>query len=337
MVTLRDVAKAAGVSLSTASRVVNGYKNVNDDTRKKVLRAISDLNYIIYESDNLSEHIIATVIPKSIGYNMDMYNITYRAICGITKRCNREKIKNMLILADESDLDFSSAFSESISAFIFVSSGRFEENTIIPLLIERNVPIITLNRRLDYKNISFVDIDDKSASFDAVKYLIDSGHEKIGFVSGSYGSQSTEERLDGYRSALQSENIDCDDAYIYLCNDDSETAGCSAAAYFEKSKNMPSAFMVSSDITARAMIREFNSLGISVPDDVSVMGFGDMENMAYHSPSLTTVRIFPEDMGEEAADIAVKLINDKKKTAICSYMGYELCIRESVSDKRRLK
>ena len=108
VVTLREVADKAGVSLSTASRVVNGYKNVNEETRKKVLDAIQNLNYVIYEAKRQAKSgIIATVIPKCIGNNMNTYNITYRVLCGITQRCNDEKIRNMLILIDENDFDFS--------------------------------------------------------------------------------------------------------------------------------------------------------------------------------------------------------------------------------------
>ena len=83
---------------------------------------------------------------------------------------------------------------------------------------------------------------------------------------------------------------------------------------------------------ARDLITGFEKCGLSVPGDISVMGFGDMEGTAYLSPSLTTVRIFSEEMGIEAADIAIKLINDKKRTSICSCMGYEIIKRESVKE-----
>lgn len=333
VVTLREVADKAGVSLSTASRVVNGYKNVNEETRKKVLDAIQNLNYVIYEAKRQAKSgIIATVIPKCIGNNMNTYNITYRVLCGITQRCNDEKIRNMLILIDENDFDFSTVYSENISAFIFVSSSNFEENTIIPLLCQGNVPVITVNRKPDFENISYVDVDDKAACYEAVKYLINSGHKKIGFVHGETETQNTNEKFEGYKLALKEANIPLDNSFVFSAEQKSAETGFLAANYFTKNKILPTAVIACSDMIARDLITGFEKCGLSVPDDISVMGFGDMEGTAYLSPSLTTVRIFSEEMGIEAADIAIKLINDKKRTSICSCMGYEIIKRESVKE-----
>ena len=137
MVTLQQVADKAGVSLSTASRVVNGYKNVNEDTRRKVFQAIQDLNFVIYESKHFAQRkVIATVIPKKIGSNMDLYNITYKVLSGITRKCNEEKICNMLILTDENNFDFSEVYSENIELPI-LNSGKIsvlEINLIVNAL-----------------------------------------------------------------------------------------------------------------------------------------------------------------------------------------------------------
>lgn len=335
MVTLQQVADKAGVSLSTASRVVNGYKNVNEDTRRKVFQAIQDLNFVIYESKHFAQRkVIATVIPKKIGNNMDLYNITYKVLSGITRRCNEEKICNMLILTDENNFDFSEVYSENIGAFIFVSSGHFEENTVIPLLQKLNVPVVVVNRIMDCKNISFVDVDDKEACKSAVEYLINTGHKKIAYVNCTSISISNE-KLEGYKSALTDSNIEINENLVYLCEDDVKTAAETAVNQFISRKCIPDAIMTESDILAIAVISQLQKNGISVPDDISVIGIGDMEGAAYFVPSLTTVRFFSEKMGEEATDIAIKLLKDKERNAICSYMKYELVKRESVKERKQ--
>ena len=335
MVTLQQVADKAGVSLSTASRVVNGYKNVNEDTRRKVFQAIQDLNFVIYESKHFAQRkVIATVIPKKIGNNMDLYNITYKVLSGITRKCNEAKICNMLILTEENDFDFSEVYSENIGAFIFVSSGPFEENTVIPLLQNLNVPIVVVNREMENKNISFVDVDDKEACKSAVDYLIGTGHKKIAYVNRTVEVKSSNEKLEGYKEALLQHNIQIDDSLVHLCEEDADRAAEMAVNQFVAKENMPDAIMTDSDILAIAIISQLKKKGISVPEDISVIGIGDMESTALFTPSLTTVRFFAEKMGEEATDIVIRLTKDKERSSIHSYMKYELVKRESVKERK---
>lgn len=330
MVTTRDVANKAKVSLSTVSRVINDFPNVNEQTRQAVLNAVKELGYVISTGQNKTHDMtVGIMVPRDTGINIMAHPTLYTVISGISQKLGEASIRNTLLMIDDSsDMPLKNAISKDIDAYILIGTSQKEEDDLIPQLISNNTPVILVNRWIEYSRVNFVNIDDEGASFEAVEHLISLGHKVIGFVNGNPNFRNSKLRFQGYKRAIEKNNIQFEEQYVISGKYDEET-GYKAAKALSRLNPVPTAVFTSSDIIAIGLQKGFKEIGFKLPQDISIIGFGDIELASYVQPSLTTIRMPAFDMGMEAAESAIKILEKKSVKYIRIVMESELVIRES--------
>jgi LacI family transcriptional regulator len=329
MATLRDVAKLAGVSLSTASRVVNGYCNVREETRQRILAVIRDLNYTYEYREHSRKNItIGVLVSKETGVNIYHHPTVHTVTMGIVQQCNDEKVMNSMVLFDCEKPDHDMLFAQGISAYILVGTSQKEEDMVIPLLRAHAIPFVVVNRWLAHRHISYVNVDDYNAIREATLHMIDQGHLSLGFANGRKEMRNSAQRLDGFYAACKQKGIDIHEEWIFHGNYD-ENNGHEAAMRIADMAARPELMMTSSDIIAIGLIRGLQERGIRVPEDLSVVGFGDVPMSAYFRPALTTIRMPSLQLGIEAVKAVVRLMETPVIHHIKLAMDCELIERDS--------
>jgi LacI family transcriptional regulator len=303
MPNILDVAKYAGVSVTTVSRVLNNSSHpVNSETRTRVLGAIEALNFVPNQLARALASDRTHLIGVIVGDGSDPYfaNIV-RGISGsaqengyLTIICNTDRVPG-------NELDFLKLLRDYNADGIIFAGGaltdsryRNELGEIVANLQERHVPMIALSNQ--YLNMPQVKIDDVQASKEMAEYLIGLGHRRIGFIAGPFALTTSILRLDGYKQALEQAGIVFDPTLVVEGDFTYEGGGRAADALMAQ-ENPPSAIFGSNDREALGCLFRLAELGIKVPEQVSVAGFDDIETTLYVQPPLTTVHVPMYDIG----------------------------------------
>jgi len=319
MSTIRDVAKLANVSIATVSRVLNNdtqYK-ITEETRNRVWQAVTQLNYSI--NTNLkrqpkrSEHPSpkhSSKIGCVLSVTKNKYNDPYfmSILTGVEERLTSKGYSLSFIrtgpeLEDRQMLN--NTFSEQVDGLIMMDTL----NTNVFNFIKSKVPYI-IGIDTDSLEIDNVGYDHHRVSSLAVNHLIEKGHTKIGYIGGRGKKNSIKEssRYHGYISTLHEAGLEVNCDWIVDCQWDEKiciemvTALC-------KSKNLPSAFYVASDLMAIATLNALYSNGLKVPDDIAVIGMSNIEMSSYSNPPLTTIDVPTHQIGMVAADLLIDRIS----------------------------
>jgi LacI family transcriptional regulator len=305
LVSIVDVARRAGVSVASASRVLsNASYPVSEETRGKVLQAAQELHYA---PNSLARSLRAqrsNLVAVLVGDNADPYfaEIT-RGVeevandCGyLTIVCNTER-------KGERELHYLQMLQDyRADGVIFAGSGLNEPghterlNTIVQTMRERGAAIVTLAQHT--LQVPAIQIDNASGARAMTRYLLELGHRRIAFIGGPSNLIVANMRLQGYMAALIEAGLDVDHTLILAGSFDRE-GGEQAVRNLAQipEPQRPSAIFAANDETAFGVLRGLNSLGWRVPEDISVCGFGDLPMAQVVVPSLTTVHIGLRDLG----------------------------------------
>ena len=326
MATIQDVARIAGVSTATVSRVLNNRNVVSEKTAVKVERAIHELNYepsVLGRNLRTSESRLLLVLIPSIAnsfYTEIIRGIEDTAIelgynillCQTGSNPKRESIYMNLVrnrLADG-----------IISMDPAVDKVRLTE-------LAKNYPIVQCSEYNENGKISYVTIDSKLAAYQAVKYLIKIGHKKIGFINSDNRYLYARDRYEGYVKALKEFNIPINTEWI--CN--VESVGFEEGQQVMKgllsNVDRPTAVFADSDMSAIGALKEINANGLRVPNDIALIGFDNIEFSKMSHPTLTTISQPMYRMGSESARMLITKIRGESVANII--LSHELLIRES--------
>ena len=195
---------------------------------------------------------------------------------------------------------------------------------------------MAVNRRLEDKRVSYVNIDDYAAAFHATEYLIRLGHRRIGLINGDESLRNSILRRDGYLGAMKKHGLEIRPEWM-LAGEYTEDFGKHAAKHIaELDEDMrPEAVFTTSDVLALGLQKALLKLGFRLPEQLSVIGFGDVELASYINPPLTTVRIPAREMGIQAANAVNYLIQSPSIQNIKIVMKSELCVRKSTCQSER--
>lgn len=333
LVNISDVAKKAGVSISTVSRVLNntaGYP-VKQETRERVLEAVRELGF---RPNDLARglllkksRIIGLVIPDvsnpyyselSLGMEATALEYGYSVIFCNTSR-KAEKLEHYVDVLLQKRAD----------GIIFAGGGTDFAPVSQPLL-DYNVEVAVIGRH----NLPFpsVQIDNIAAARDATSHLVELGHRSIAFISGPLNLTSVQDRLAGYRTGLQQGGVDRDDRLVREGDFQSE-GGYSAALSLLQGEPRPTAIFAANDRMAIGVMAAAADLGLKVPDDLSVVGFDDIIMASYTRPTLTTVAIPGYEVGASAMRLMVSLLAGE----VCSQVTWlptNLVVRDSSGPPR---
>jgi LacI family transcriptional regulator len=289
--TIRQIAKLAGISRSTVSRVLNNHPNVNAQTRERVLQVIAETGFrpdpIARSLSSRRADIIGLVIPVTI---RSLFEDPFfpRLMQGISQGCNNHDYTLSLFLLhtpEEEEKLYPRISRRQLLDGVIVTATR-NRDPLIPQLLANRVPFVLHGRHEDPR-ASFVEVDNVTGAHTAVTHLVRLGRRRIGLITGPSGSLAAEDRKRGYLNALLERRVPVDEDLI-IHGDFTENS--SYEAMQRLLPHEPDAVFVASDSMALGALRALRNAGKRVPEEVAVVGFDDMPQAATANPPLTTVR-----------------------------------------------
>ncbi|NLO82360.1 MAG: LacI family transcriptional regulator [Clostridiales bacterium] len=332
MITIKDVAKRAGVSASTVSRALSGKVPVDRETRDRVMEAVRALNYrpnVL--AKGLKEgrtNTIGLIIPN-------ICNPIFPAVARGVEDVARENGFTVVLCNTDEDMDMERSYVEKlqnrwVDGLIFATAR--EESEHILKLKQQAFPVVLVARHMGAA-VDAVVVDNYSSSVEAVDYLIKTGHKKICIVVGDRDLMLYRERFEGYRHALESAGLPLYHAMVLDVSGRDDNGYDAIKSMLERGI-IPDAIFATSDPRAIGAIRAIKDCGLRVPDDISVIGFDDLDISLYIDPPLTTVSQPLYEMGREAARKLINLINgDKDEKPQITIMETRLVKRKSVKQR----
>jgi len=334
---IKDVARKAGVSISTVSNALNNSRYVKKETKEKILGIVSDLNYtpniIARGLKTRSTRTVAVIVP-------DISNQFFAQVIKGIEEIARQRNYNVLLTCSYYDVSEEKRSIEIlkqqfVSGFLFISGYNSFEH--IKSLNDDKVPVVVVDRELGDKKVPSVLIDNFEAIRKAVNFLYGIGHRRIGYISYTYDNQTTvERRYKGYLRGLEDNKLVYDPDIVMI----SETLRLNelegsreAVKKILNNKNIPTVILNASDFIAVGVIRTLKELNIKVPEDISVMGFDNILMSLYTDPLLTTVKQPKKQMGAAAVSLLLDIIEGKRVKNKNITLPTEIIERKSVVKK----
>ncbi|NMC13894.1 MAG: LacI family transcriptional regulator [Chloroflexi bacterium] len=305
-ITIRDVAKTAGVSVSTVSRVLNGKVDVAKETKNHILEVIDDLGY----STNLAARSMRSQKKNLIG--LIMPDIAYPYAIEIMKGVNQAIAESEFDLLVYTSGDVRKrGHITSEQKYITLLAKSISDGVIVvaPVASEYNIdkPIVSIDPVMSHPNYPAVHATNYEGSLNAMEYLIGLGHKRIGFIGGRVELESANRRLSGYRDALKNAGIPIDEQLI-VSGDYTTKTGIEGGQHLLKINDRPTAIFASNDQMAMGVYQIAEKMGLRIPEDFSLVGFDNIPESKYLG--LTTVDQFISKMGYVATQMLIKVINE---------------------------
>jgi len=330
MATMKEVAQAAGVSITTVSHVLNQTRFVSDELSARVLEAIRELNYqpnVLARGLRIGQtNTIGLVVP-------DNSNPFFAEVARIIVNEGFENGYNVILCNSDNDLEKEAAYidvlvSKKVDGIIFITTA--EEQAHFQELVAREVPVVVADRELPEVSVDTVLVDNLAGGYSATRYLLELGHRRIGLITGLSSLTPSADRVAGYVNALAESGIDPDETLI-VPGKFGYQDGEEAAVQLMSLPRPPTAIFACNDLMAIGALRALRNLQVPVPDLVSVVGFDDIELASAVYPALTTVA----QPTSEIATMSLKLLlnriqrNDHTVGGRKEVLQPELIVRDS--------
>ncbi|KXS50149.1 MAG: LacI family transcriptional regulator, repressor for deo operon, udp, cdd, tsx, nupC, and nupG [Halanaerobium sp. 4-GBenrich] len=335
-VTMKDVAKLAGVSLSTVSRVLNDSSLVREETAKKVEKAVEKLDYQINDSARILRTNTSNLIGV-IGAGMERPFLA-NLLKGIEAEARE---RGFALIYGDSDGEFEKEQNylnimkqKKIDGIILITTNYY--NDLLSIVKNYNIPVVFASGYISDPEISCVTVDNVAAAYDMVEFLCQAGHRDIAFIKGpDLDMLASQERLRGVKLALRLSNIKYESARI-IEGDFTYESGYSAAQKILNKFPDVTAIFAFNDEMAVGAIRYLKEQGISIPEDISVVGFDGIDLGKYTSPALTTIKQSGYHLGLKSIEILNKIIKKGKIEDNKVFIPHELVVRESTNKLNEL-
>lgn len=326
-ITIEEIAKKAGVSIATVSRILNHKDKVKEETRQKVLDAMKSLDYHPDFSNGISSSdsklILMSVPEFSNPFNSSIIDGVQASAFRQGYHLMLHQTKNIYKSID----DYESLLGNNpIAGFILLN--YVTETELLEKLSFR-CPVVMCSEYCEGYDISFVSIDDFAAAKTATDYLLSIGRRKIALMNSSLQNKYARHRESGYIASLQNASIDVNEAWITHLSDISFEMALSSAVHILSTENRPDSFFAVSDIYAAAIIKACKKLGLYVPQDVAIVGFDNTDISMMTDPSITTVNQPSFQMGYQACDLLIDKINNPNLPNKQILLDTELIVRGS--------
>lgn len=329
-VTIKDVAKEAGVSISTVSNALNDVDVLNPATKQHVLAVAKRLNYV----PNLNGKLLKSGKTKMLGFFTTSVSGPYFYILvdTMSRECEKRGYGLNVFVTKDKKTIMSNILGGRVDGVIIFEEERISEKELAAME-KNNIKAVFLDRMYKDKNMGSIIFDSFVAGYEATKYLINLGHKRIAYISGVDSMFDSVQRKRGYLAALQEFNYPIDEDYI-LQGYFEEEGSYNAVKYFlhMHEDKLPSAFLAGNDLSAIGCIRALKSEGYDVPREFSVLGFDDIDIAPYFSPPLTTVRNPIKKQGVMVIEHLINLIQQKEQGRIEKLPG-EMIVRGSTQIK----
>ncbi len=288
MSTMKDVAEAAGVSVTTVSHVINETRYVSDELRARVLKAMEELNYhpnILARSLRRGKtHTIALIVP-------DNSNPFFAEIARVAETIGFENDYSVILCNSNKSVEREAAYldvliAKKVDGIIFIAAGSTQEH--LQELAREGIPVVVADRDVPQTLADVVLVNHEQGGYDATKYLIGLGHRRIACIAGPSPLTPSADRVHGYKRALAEAGIPFDEQLVVPCTE-SYVSGEIAMAQLLNLNEPPTAVFAYNDVTAIGALRAIANAGLQVPRDISIVGFDDIPLASAVVPSLTTI------------------------------------------------
>ena len=311
MVRLKDIAQLVGVSVMTVSKALRDEPDVSAATKAKIKQLAQDMGYVPDSSAQglrtKTTKLFGLVIPSTTNpiYARMVYAIEERAF----ELGYDVLIAHTLNKPEREDLVLRRLLSRRVDGLFLTPVYRYEaEARIYQEILARCVPTVILGSPAPFcKQFPAIETEEHLASYHAAKHLIGLGHKKIAYLTGPPTAPWAHERFEGYRRALREENLELDDKFVFQAGSTIEDGTKAALQLLNEGAN-PTAIMAVSDLVAIGCADTLLQQGVRIPEDISVVGFGNVLTAEYFRVPLTTVRQPKARMGYAAVDVMKKLI-----------------------------
>lgn len=335
-VTIKHIAQQVGVSPTTVSNVINGRNGkVSSETIHKINRVIEELNYVPdFSARSLvskRSRMIGVIIPQTEEHRQFLLENPFysEVVSGIENKLRQNGYYMMLTGVDRDTAYLDVLANWNLDALILL--GIYKEG-LYEQMKEVKVPVLLIDSYIEDEYFHHLRIDDEQGSYMATKYLIDKGHRQIALVSGQLKEHGVaDQRYNGYRRALEEHGIAFNEAHVFA-DSVSYDWGLDASKQLKEHKDITAAFCTA-DLIAAGMLTGLHESGLSVPNDVSVIGFDNLSISKMTFPALTTVNQSIFQKGERAAQSVLDILN-KGITAVDKQQIMDITIieRDSVKD-----
>lgn len=338
-ITIKDIAKALGLSTSTVSRALRGSYEISSETKKLVIEYAEQYNYrpnpialSLKERRSRSIGVVVCEIANNFfsqainGIESIAYNRGYHVIISQSHESYDREVVNVEHLA-----------SRSVDGLLVSLSTETDHIEHFKTLHEKGFPIVFFDRITDEIDTYKVVVDNYKGAYDATQHLIDAGYTNIAHLASSPHLSISIERLNGYKAALTDNGIAVNDSYIKYCSH-----GGMIYAELEEAvkelvnlKDRPDAIFSAGDRLTLSCLTALKSIGIKIPGDMAVVGFSNSTLVELISPSLTAVKQPAFEMGQVATELLIKLIESKRPVTEFEkvVLQTEIFIRDSSADK----
>jgi len=327
--TLEEIARAAGVSRSTVSRVINAEPNVRDAVRQRVWQVVEEMDY----HPNAAARNLASRRAQTLGVVIPQtFNTVFvdpffpDVLRGVADAANESKHHLMLSMVDrpmEEDFYRRALRSQMLDGVVIVSA--LVDDPLIPRLLRDRIPFVTIGRHLR-EQVSYVDADNVRGGRMATEHLLHNGRRRVATITGPLNMVPGLDRREGYQAALREAGFTVREAWIAE-GDFTQSGGF--AAMQQLLPREPDAVFVASDLMAVGALRALQQAGQRVPDDVALVGFDDAPVATFTDPPLTTVRQPVYELGVMAIKQLLRLLEKEHEEPVRTILPTELVIRAS--------
>lgn len=331
---IKDVANCAGVSISTVSRVINNTAKVSEDARKRVEAVLKETGYrpnsLARELQQNKTYTIGVLICVT-ELSMSSLSQSINAITDVLKANNYNiMLANSRYHADEELSIFNTFKEKRVDGILYFAAGFAKKH--YAMLKNYKIPIVMIGQKSNYIDMPYVIHDDFYAAKTATEYLIQMGHQDIGFIGlPDYDEAAGLERKKGYKLAHEMNNIPLNPSRMTEGDFSIESGYEAMKILLKNPDDRPTAVFATTDFMAIGAISCANEMGLKVPDDISVMGFDDVHVAAFYQPPLTTIHTDTHAVGTKAAELLLSLMDKENPNKITKYVAsYSLMERDSV-------
>ncbi|NDL66527.1 substrate-binding domain-containing protein [Anaerotalea alkaliphila] len=330
---IKEVARRAGVSISTVSRVINGTANVRPEVKQRVEAVIQETGYrpnsLAKELQRNKTNTIG-VLLSAPALDLTSLGSTINAISDVLKKSGYSIMFANSRFDPEEELDFFKLFQEKrVDGILYFAVDFTEEH--YKLLKNYPIPIVMIGQEDAVLDFPCVVHNNYHAAKHATEYLISQGHRRIGFIGAPLMDRAAgAERRRGYEAAMLLNQLHLEPEAMAEGDFSIESGGKAMESILERCSVPPTALFVATDFMAMGAMHHLLERGLRIPEDVSIVGFDDVNMAHVYNPPLTTIRSDNREVGTRAADLLLEILH-KKEPEVKKYVAnYELMVRKSV-------
>ena len=335
MATMKDIARLAQVSTSTVSHVINGSRFVSDEIREKVMRIVVELNY----TPSYIARSLKVKATKTIGLLVTATNNPFfsEVMAGVEQYCQKNQY-NLIIATTGGDAkrlqqNLQTLIHKQVDGVLLMcGDSRFQAD----MELEVSLPLVVMDWWFTELNADKILENSEYGGYLATKSMVDAGHQKIGIITGNLRKSVAKNRLQGYKKALSEANIVLNPDWIVESHFDFK-GGIVGAQKLLSLSDRPTAIFCCSDTIAIGAYQAIQNQGLRIPQDISIMGYDDIELARYLFPSLSTISQPKAELGKLAVETLLQRIQEPNENYRTLVLEPTCILRESISSPSNVK